>query len=78
MIGILLTKLVNEKQLDWDEHMNIIMYAYWTTFKVTTRHTPYELVYGLHPLMPTKYVLPANPQTSKDFSLVQVLATRLS
>ncbi len=27
-----------------------------TTYKVTTRYTPYWLVYGLHPLMSIEYV----------------------
>ncbi len=54
VICILLTKLVNKKQSNWDKHLHTIMYAYWTAFKVTNGHTLYELVYGLHPLMWTK------------------------
>jgi hypothetical protein len=61
VICILLTKLVNKKQSNWQEHVHIIMYAYWIAFKVTIIHTPYELVYGLHPLMWIKYLLPTNP-----------------
>jgi hypothetical protein len=53
VIGILLTKLVNEKWLDWDEHLHKVLYAYQISFKVTIGHTLYELVYGLHPLMLT-------------------------
>jgi hypothetical protein len=51
VIGLLLTKLMNEKHNDWDKHLHIILFAYWTTFKVTTRYTPFQLIYGLHPLM---------------------------
>jgi len=61
VIDTLLTKLVNEKQSDWDEHLHTILYAYRTTFKVTIEHTWYELVYGLHPLMLMEYLLLANP-----------------
>ncbi len=57
VIGKLLTKLVNEKRTDQDEHMSIVLFSYRTTYKVVTSCTPYQLVYGLHPLMPTKYVL---------------------
>jgi hypothetical protein len=61
VIDILLTKLVNKKWSDWDEHLHTILYAYQIAFKVTTWHTLYELVYGLHPLMPMEYLLPTNP-----------------
>jgi len=27
------------------------------SYKVTIGYTPYQLMYGLHPLMPTKYIL---------------------
>jgi hypothetical protein len=26
-------------------------------YKVVIRYTPYQLMYGLHPLMPTKYII---------------------
>jgi hypothetical protein len=52
-----LTKLVNENRIDWDEHLSIVLFSYKTTDKVVTRYTPYQLVYGLHPLMPTKYIV---------------------
>jgi hypothetical protein len=52
-----LTKLVNENIIDWDEHLSIVLFSYKTTYKVVTRYTPYQLVYGLHPLMPTKYIV---------------------
>jgi hypothetical protein len=58
-IGTLITKLVNEKKIDWDEHLHIVLYAYQTTFnKMTTYHTPLQLVYGLHPLMLVEYLFP--------------------
>jgi hypothetical protein len=58
VISVLLTKLENEKHNDWDEHLHTILFAYQTSLKVTTGHTPFQLVYGFHPLMPTKYLLP--------------------
>jgi hypothetical protein len=53
IIGLLLTKLVHEKLNDWHEHLHTILFVYQTTFKVTIGHTPFQLIYGLHPLMPT-------------------------
>jgi hypothetical protein len=29
------------------------LWAYQTTYMVSTQHTPYELIYGLMPLLPT-------------------------
>jgi hypothetical protein len=29
-------------------------------YKVTTGNTPFELIYGLHPMMPTEYLLPTS------------------
>ncbi len=40
-------------------------------------YTPYQLVYGLHPLMPTKYVLPTINGDHKDVEPTRVLTTRI-
>jgi hypothetical protein len=46
---------------------------------VGTSHTPFKLVYGLHALMLTKYLLPmTNFVTSKDFTMTRVFSIRLS
>ncbi len=52
--------------------MHIVLTANGTFFKVTTSHTLFQLVYMLHPLMPTKYLLPTtNPQTSDELSKLE-------
>ncbi len=54
VIGLLFIKLMNENLIDWDKHIDMVLYACCsTTFKVTIRHTLFELVYGLSPLMLT-------------------------
>jgi len=53
----LITKLVSGNKVDWDEQFPIVFFSYKTTYKVAIGYTPYQLVYGLHFLMPTKYVL---------------------
>jgi hypothetical protein len=53
-----LTKLVSENIIDWDEHLSIVLFSYRTTYKVVIGYTPYQLVYGLHPLMPIEYIIP--------------------
>ncbi len=73
---MLLTKLVNENCMDWYEHLHTILFAYIIAFKVGTSHTPFQLVYGLHALMPIEYLLPTtNSIMSQDFSMTQVLNT---
>jgi len=73
-----LTKLVNENIIDWDEHLSIVLFSYKTTYKVVTRYTPYQLVYGLHPLMPTKYIVLVVGGNQKDNTLAKVLTSRIS
>jgi hypothetical protein len=57
VFGTLLTKLVNENRTNWDEHLSIMLISYRIPYKATIGCTPYQLVYGLHPLMPTKYIV---------------------
>ncbi len=57
VLGTLLTKLISENRTNCDEHMSTMLFSYTTSYKVTTEYTPYQLMYGLHPLMPTKYIL---------------------
>jgi hypothetical protein len=75
IIGLVLTKLVNEKCNDWDEHLHTILIAYQTTFKVTINHTPFKLIYGLHPLMPIEYFLPLKNDLM-DHTSICVVSTK--
>jgi hypothetical protein len=53
-----LTKLINDNKTNWDEHLSTMLFSYKTTYKVAIGYTPYQLVYGLHPLMPIEYIMP--------------------
>jgi hypothetical protein len=57
VLGTLLTKLVSENRTNWDEHLFIVLFSYKTTYKVATRYAPYQLMYGLHPLMAIEYII---------------------
>jgi hypothetical protein len=41
-------------------------------------YTPYQLVYGLHPLMPIKYIVLVVSENEKDNTLVRVLTSRIT
>jgi hypothetical protein len=57
VLGTLLTKLVSENKADCNEHLSTVLFSYKTIDKVATKYTPYQLMYGLHPLMPIKYIV---------------------
>jgi hypothetical protein len=48
----LLTKLINENKINWDEHLSTMLFSYKITYNVAIGYTPYQLMYGLHSLMP--------------------------
>ncbi len=71
-----MTKLVSEEKTYWDEHLATMLFSYKTTYKVTW-YTPYQLVYGLHPLMPIKYIVTIAGGNHIDNILVKVLVSRI-
>jgi hypothetical protein len=58
--------------------LSTILFSYRIVFKVGTDHTPFQLVYGLHPLLPTKYLLPSKPRQTHDPKLVTFSTSQLS
>jgi transposase InsO family protein len=79
VIGKLLTKLVNGTRTDWDDHLYTVLFSYRIAYKVTTTYTPFQLVYGLHPLMPTEYLIPTQRTDGKmDYTPMKVLSARLA
>jgi hypothetical protein len=77
VLKTLLTKLVSENTTNWDEHLSIVLFSYTTTYKVATWYTPYQLVYGLHPLMPTKYTILIVSGNERDSTPMRVLISRI-
>jgi hypothetical protein len=73
-----LSKLISENRTNWDEHLLTMLFSYEIAYKVTTRYTPYQLVYGLHPLMPIEYIVPTASGNEKDSTLVRVLISRIT
>ncbi|KAL3685159.1 hypothetical protein R1sor_003181 [Riccia sorocarpa] len=59
--GILVTvlkKTVSLNPTDWDKKLIGALWAYRTTFKVTTGQTPFQLVYGQEAILPVEFLIP--------------------
>jgi len=54
-----------------------MLFLYKITYKVTIGYTPYQLMYGLHPLMPIKYIVLIDGGNEKDNTSVRVLTSRI-
>jgi hypothetical protein len=51
--------------------MSIVLFSYRTAYKVGIGHTPFQLVYGLHPLLPTEYMLPFTLGENRDHNMLK-------
>ena len=77
VIVTMLQKLVNDNRTNWDIQLYTVLFSYRTAYKVATSHSPFELVYGLLPLMPTEYIVPTQRTTTDlDFTQHKVLVAR--
>jgi hypothetical protein len=58
--------------------MSTILLSNKIVYKVATCYTPYQLVYGLHPLMPIEYILPAISVDDRDIESTKILTTKIT
>ena len=49
----ILRKMVETSQ-DWSENLPFALWAYCTSFRTSTRATPYSLVYGMEAVLPVE------------------------
>ena len=54
-----LTKVCKTNRSDWDLKILAVLWAYRTTYKRLTGHTPFKLVYGKEAVMPMEYIVPS-------------------
>jgi transposase InsO family protein len=58
VIKTTLTKMVNANRTNWDTKLYAALWAYRTAYKVTTKHTPFSLVFGTEALLPLTFIYP--------------------
>jgi hypothetical protein len=55
----ILRKIVHDSKKDWDSKLAATLWAYRTAYKITTRATPFSLVYGIEAILPIKFEIPS-------------------
>ena len=55
VLEAILTKTIKENHIDWKDRLPEALWAYRTTWRNTTGHSPYELVYGKKILLPIEF-----------------------
>jgi hypothetical protein len=55
-----------------------MLFSYMIANKVATWYTPYQLVYGLHPLMPIEYIVLVMGGNERNNIVMNVLTSRIT
>lgn len=53
-----LTKIVENSQIDWELKLNSALWAYRVAYKTAIGTTPFNLVYGLDTILPMEFLVP--------------------
>lgn len=59
MLVSIIYKSCGVEQEDWEERLPAVLWAYRTTYKVTTGHTPFQLMYAQEAMVPAEYTVPS-------------------
>jgi hypothetical protein len=55
-----------------------MLFSYIITYKVATGYTPYQLMYGLHPLMPIEYINLISGGEERNSTPMRVLTSKIT
>jgi len=53
----MLSKYTSKNQKDWDQYINFVLFAYRTSIHISTKETPFMLLYGREPRTPLDVML---------------------
>ena len=53
----MLSKVIAEHQKDWDEHLQIVLFAYRTAIHDSTAFTPFSVIFGRSTTLPVDVIL---------------------
>ncbi|XP_057815466.1 uncharacterized protein LOC131029082 [Cryptomeria japonica] len=56
---LIIYKSCGVEQEDWEKMLLAVLWAYCTTYKVITGHTPFQLMYGQEAMVPAEYTVPS-------------------
>ena len=74
----MLKRFVHANQADWDDCLPAALWAYRVATKTATHASPFEMVYGTQPLLPTEYIVPTfQTLQPRDYTPHRVLAARI-
>ncbi|CAB4009128.1 retrotransposable element [Paramuricea clavata] len=74
-----LRKAVNEKQDNWDEAIDDILFAYRTSVQATTKHTPFYLMFGREARLPIQMeIVPEGKERTLEERLEELADLRKS
>lgn len=59
IIVSLIYKSCGVEKDDWEERLPSVLWAYRTTYKVTTGQTPFQLMYGQEVMVPVEFMVPS-------------------
>ena len=74
-IGECLAKLIADKEKDWDEYVESVLFAYRTMKHNTTSYIPFYLLYDKQAILPIELKIPT--ELSDDKNIKDALMERL-
>ncbi|MCO5604952.1 hypothetical protein L7F22_059127 [Adiantum nelumboides] len=54
----ILTKIVSESRVDWDQKLHSALWAYRVAYKTSIDTTPFNMVYGIQAILPPEFPIP--------------------